>query len=219
VGAEASQIGLRKLLSIPIVLVFPLSTAGRQIGEPDDRIKAVGLLKPDINLPHTLFHFDATFAMTNDMIRPSYFQHQSCNRTQKKRGAAVMEFVIVLPFFLLIIGATVELCSAAFLKQALAISAYEGARVAVRRTGTVENTEAKVRDILAQRGVTLVGVSSAVLVSPDPSTASELDPISVRVRAPISNNTVIPFSWLRLLSSNELEYRVVLRKESVTVVE
>ncbi len=157
--------------------------------------------------------------MTIDTIRPSFFQRRNCFRVSQRRGAAVLEFVIVLPFFLLIIGATVELCSAAFLKQAMAISAYEGARVAVRRTGTAENTEARVRDVLAQRGVSLVGVSSAVLVSPDPSTAQELDPITVRVRAPISNNTVIPFSWLRLLSSNELEYRVVLRKESVTVVE
>ena len=140
-------------------------------------------------------------------------------RAAECRGAAVLEFAIVLPFFLLIVGGTIELCSVAFLKQSLAIAAYEGARVAVRRNGTFDYTDAKIRDILNQRGVTLDGVSNPVTIIPDPSEAGLLDPITVCVRAPLTNNTVVPFSWMRFVSSNQVEARVVLRKESITVSE
>jgi Flp pilus assembly protein TadG len=146
--------------------------------------------------------------------------HQAKSSSGRRyRGSAVVEFVIVLPFFFLIVGATIELCSVSFLKQSLTIAAYEGARVAVRRGGTVDNTEARILAILSQRGVTVDGATAPVTITPDPATAQVLDPIVVRVRAPLQQNTIIPFSWLRLMRANEVEGRVVLRKEIVTVPE
>lgn len=130
-----------------------------------------------------------------------------------RRGAALVEFVMVAPFFLLIIGATVELCSLTFVRESLAIAAYEGGRLAVRRTGTLENTDAKVREILQQRGVDLTAEPNPITITPDPATAGILTPITIRVRAPLKGNTVVPFSWLQVFNSNAIESQVVMRKE------
>ena len=137
----------------------------------------------------------------------------------RRRGAALIEFVMVVPFFLLIIGATVELCSIMFLKESLTVAAYEGGRLAVRRTGTMQNTEDKIVEILAQRGVVMEVESNPISITPDPATANVLDPITIRITAPLSGNTVVPFSWLKIMNANDIECQIVMLKESASIVD
>ncbi len=131
----------------------------------------------------------------------------------------MVEFAIVIPFFLLIISATIELCSITFLKETLAVAAYEGGRLAVRRTGSLANTDAKIRDVLSQRGVNLNGESNPITITPDPATAAVLDPITIHICAPLSQNTIVPFSLMRIMNSNSVECQIVMRKESEPIGE
>jgi len=43
---------------------------------------------------------------------------------QNKRGAAVVEFAILLPVFVLILFGSIEACSMIFLQQSLEMAAY-----------------------------------------------------------------------------------------------
>jgi len=64
-----------------------------------------------------------------------------------------VEAALVLPFIVLVILATTEACNRIFLKQSLAIMAYEGARVALIPDSTFEDIEMQVEDIGEIRGL------------------------------------------------------------------
>ena len=136
------------------------------------------------------------------------------NRNGRKRfGVAATELAIVIPFILLIIGSSIEICSAIFLKESLTVAAYEGGRVAVQRKGDAEKASARIRQVLEERGVDIEGFSNAILFEPQPEEADVLQPISIRVRAKISKNNLIPFSWLAYATENNIEAKIVMRKE------
>ena len=52
-------------------------------------------------------------------------------RPQESRGVAAAELAVCLPVIVLIVIATIEACSALFLKQSLTAAAYEGVRTAI----------------------------------------------------------------------------------------
>jgi TadE-like protein len=107
-------------------------------------------------------------------------------RLQTRRGVAVAELVFCLPIVLLLAFGTMEICAALFLRETLAISAYEGARVGVKRRATQEDAYNAASNILAARGIT----GAVVDVNPsDFSTIGALDPITITVRAPVSSNS------------------------------
>lgn len=70
-----------------------------------------------------------------------------------RRGAAVTELAITIPIIALIVLGTIETCSMLFLKQALRIAAFEGARVALAPKSALANVEAGCNEILSARKV------------------------------------------------------------------
>ena len=70
-----------------------------------------------------------------------------------RRGAAAVEFAVLLPVFVLLVLGTIEATSMIFLQQTLEIAAYEGARVGLVPDSTDGNVEGAARQILDARNV------------------------------------------------------------------
>lgn len=135
--------------------------------------------------------------------------------SKPRKGAAAVECALVLPLLFLITFGTIEACSTIFLKESVTIAAYEGARQAIMRRATSEDTIDAVDDILELRGVDVSTLGDDyVSVTPNPTTANLLDPITVTVRAPTNGNTVIPApNWFSWFSNRQVTATVVMRKE------
>ena len=57
---------------------------------------------------------------------------------RKARGVAAAELAVCLPIVVLMVIATIEACSAVFLKQSLTVAAYEGVRTALEEGATAK---------------------------------------------------------------------------------
>ncbi len=107
---------------------------------------------------------------------------------------AAVELAMCLPVIMLLVIGTVETCSMIFLKQSLAIAAYEGARTAVIPNATTEQVQAACKQVLTDRKV----VDATVTVKP--SNIAILKPgdfVDVTVVAPCSANSIVPIRFYR----------------------
>jgi hypothetical protein len=94
---------------------------------------------------------------------------------------------------LLIMFATLEVCSGIFLTETVTVAAFEGARVGVRRRATSQDARDQVEAVLAARNIT----GSTITITPnDFSTLRALDPITVTVTAPTTGNSLYVFDFL-----------------------
>ncbi len=126
---------------------------------------------------------------------------------QNKRGAAVVEFAILLPVFVLILFGSIEACSMIFLQQSLEMAAYEGARVAIVPTTKSSDVENAANQILTPRHIQ----NSSISVTPsDFQSAPYGTFVRVSVSVPCKSNSVIPSS---LYSSRTLTGNVEMMKE------
>jgi Flp pilus assembly protein TadG len=111
-----------------------------------------------------------------------------------RRGVAAAELAVCLPIVVLLVLATIESCSALFLKQSLTAAAYEGVRAAIQKGATTANVQTACQQILDDRRIK----SSQVTLTP-PSLAS-LKPgdfIDVTVSAPCNSNSPVPTTFFR----------------------
>ncbi len=126
---------------------------------------------------------------------------------QNKRGAAVVEFAIVLPVFVLILFGTIEACSMIFLQQSLKMAAYEGARVAIVPTTRSSDVESAANQILTPRHIQNASIS----VTPNDFQSAPYGTfVRVSVSVPCLSNSVIPSS---LYSPRTLTGNVEMMKE------
>jgi Flp pilus assembly protein TadG len=113
---------------------------------------------------------------------------------RKRRGVAATEFAVCLPIVVLLVVGTIEACSMIFLKQSLAIAAYEGARTAIVPGVTKAQVDAACNQLLADRKV------KGATISIKPSDIASLNPgdyVDVTVTAPCNNNSVVPNTFYR----------------------
>jgi Flp pilus assembly protein TadG len=111
-----------------------------------------------------------------------------------RRGVAAAELAVCLPVVVLLVIATLEACSAVFLKQSLTVSAYEGVRTAIVPGATPASVQTACNQILKDRKVK----GASVTVSP--SNISALKPgdyVDVIVTAPCASNSVVPVKFYR----------------------
>jgi hypothetical protein len=99
-----------------------------------------------------------------------------------------------LPIVVLLVIATVESCSALFLKQSLTASAYEGVRAAIEKGATAASVQTACNQILTDRRIqgSQVKLSSASITSLKPG-----DFIDVTVSAPCTPNSPVPSTFFR----------------------
>jgi Flp pilus assembly protein TadG len=115
-------------------------------------------------------------------------------RKPNSRGVAAAELAVCLPVVVLIVIATIEACSALFLKQSLTVAAYEGARTALADRTIPGSVQAAANQILTDRKVkgATVTVSPANIASLQPG-----DYIDITVSAPCNSNSVVPTTFYR----------------------
>ena len=111
-----------------------------------------------------------------------------------RRGVAAAELAVCLPIVVLMVIATIEACSALFLKQSLTIAAYEGVRTAIEEGATASNVQAACSQILTDRKI------KSATVTLKPSNPATLNPgqfIDVTVTAPCGPNSLVPAAFYR----------------------
>ena len=82
--------------------------------------------------------------------------------------------------------ATLEICSAIFVKETLTVACYEGARVGVKRNATADAVKLTCEDVLDARNV----VDYTITVTPNNfDSLDALDPIQVNVSIPTAKNS------------------------------
>lgn len=115
-------------------------------------------------------------------------------RRRKARGVAAAELAVCLPVIVLIVMATIEACSALFLKQSLTVAAYEGVRAAIDETATTTSIQAACNQILADRKIkdATIKISPANIDSLNPG-----DYVDITVSAPCTSNSLVPATFYR----------------------
>jgi Flp pilus assembly protein TadG len=125
-----------------------------------------------------------------------------CSKPRRqRRGVAAAELAVCLPIVVLLLIGSIEACSMIFLKQSLAVAAYEGARTAIVPGATSAEVTAACDQVLADRKIT------GGVVTVKPKNIDALTPgdfVDVTVSAPCSANSVVPNTFYRgrTLSSN-----------------
>jgi len=133
-----------------------------------------------------------------------------CHQRNMRSGVAVVEAAICLPLIVLLMLGTLEICSGYYLKESLTIAAYEGARAAVKRRATAEDAEAQVLAFLESRDVSLNDSGKIEIIPPDFSDLDALDPITIRVTANTTGNSVLIFD---AMLNRDITAEVVMVRE------
>lgn len=124
-----------------------------------------------------------------------------------RKGAAVIEFAIIIPVFMLLVLGTIETCNMIFLQQSLEIAAYEAARVTLIPSADTADVNTAATQILVPRRVN----NATIAVTPvNFRTAAYGTFIKVEVSAPCANNSVFP---LRFYGSRTLKGTVEMMME------
>ncbi len=126
---------------------------------------------------------------------------------QSRRGVATVEFAIVAPLFFMLVLGCIELGRALMVQQILTNASRTGARDAVTLSGTEASAIAAASDFAD--GASVGGIE--VTVTPNPSTASSGDMITVTVTVPYANVTWVPAPWF--MGGKTLTASSVMRKE------
>jgi hypothetical protein len=129
-------------------------------------------------------------------------------RHQKRDGIAATECALVIPIILAFTLFTIEMCTIMFLKEAVTIAAYEGARVGIQRGGTDSLVQFRVGEFLDERGITYSS-DSVIISSPGFDGADELEHVQTTVVVPASGN--LPFGWF--FGGMQISGKVTMRKE------
>jgi Flp pilus assembly protein TadG len=119
----------------------------------------------------------------------------------RRRGVAAAELAVCLPIVVLLVIATIEACSALFLKQSLTAAAYEGVRTAIEQNATPATVQAACNQILADRKI------QDAKVTIKPANIAALNPgdfVDITVSAPCDSNSAVPTAFYRgrTLSAN-----------------
>jgi Flp pilus assembly protein TadG len=128
---------------------------------------------------------------------------------KRRRGAAAVEFAIVLPVFVILVFGMIEYGRMVMVQQVITNASREGARRAVLDGATTTSVQSAVTSYLTNASVN--GGSTAV--SPNPTTAASGDPITVTVSIPFSSVSWLPSPMY--LGGKTLSASTTMRRESV----
>lgn len=127
----------------------------------------------------------------------------------QRRGAAVVEFALVIPVMLVFTFGMIELSRMSMVKESLTQASREGARIGVRPTATIEAIRAGVAEELE-----ILGLATAqVTVTPEVlSEAMPGDNVRVEVSIPFSDASWVPNFFE--FSTSTIKSETVMRRES-----
>lgn len=131
-------------------------------------------------------------------------------RNRARSGLATVECALSLPVLLTFTIATMDVCSAIFLKEAITIAAYEGARAGAEQGATNSIATSRVKSLLDQRTITYNNANVVTISSPGFDTAPALTHVTVTVTVPCANNLISP---AKLFMNRNLTASVTVRKQ------
>lgn len=124
-----------------------------------------------------------------------------------RQAVAAVELAICLPLMVIFTFASIEMCSAIYLRQTLTIAAYEGARVACHPQGMTADAHAAAQRILTERRVN----GGTIATSPSNfNGVAKGTIIQVSITAPVAANSLLRFG---LFGSSQLTADCSMRKE------
>lgn len=130
-------------------------------------------------------------------------------KRHQRRGAAVVEFALVIPVMLVFTFGMIELSRMSMVKESLTQASREGARVGVRPTATAAAVRARVAEELEILGLT----TAQVTITPDVlSEAMPGDNVRVEVSIPLSDASWVPNYFE--FGSSTIQSETVMRRES-----
>jgi hypothetical protein len=106
---------------------------------------------------------------------------------------AAAEFAVCLPMLVLALLGMIECCTMVFLKQSLAVAAYEGAHTALQPGASSDDVRAVCTQILRDRRVQ----NADIRITPNLESTDEGQYLTVAISAPTRPNSVLPAPLLR----------------------
>ncbi|MEO8494509.1 MAG: TadE/TadG family type IV pilus assembly protein [Planctomycetota bacterium] len=137
--------------------------------------------------------------------------HKVCRSFRKQRGTAAVEFAVVAPIFVLLLFGMIEYGRMVMVQQMLTNATREGARRAVLDGTTVANVKTTVKDYLSGGNITVN--DNEITVKPDPTTATNGNPVTVSLTVPFSRVSWLPSPMF--LGNASMTATSVMRRESV----
>jgi Flp pilus assembly protein TadG len=131
-------------------------------------------------------------------------------RRKGRRGAAVVEFAVVAPVFVMLVFGMIEYGRMVMVQQLITNESREGARRAVLDGATTAEVQTAVTSYLTNSSVS--GATVTVNPSP-PSSAGYGAPVTVTVSVPFSQVSWIPTPMF--LTGKTLTASSVMRRETV----
>lgn len=111
----------------------------------------------------------------------------------ERRGAALVEFALVAPIFLLLVVGSVEFGRAIMVQEALTNASREGARTGTVDGATASDVTAAVNNYLS--GMSISGATTSVTPSDLGPTTADGTQVTVSVSIPYSSVTWVPSPW------------------------
>lgn len=132
--------------------------------------------------------------MSRTIARPERKRPTHRRAAENRKAAAVVEFAVLLPIMIVLVFGSIEVANGIFLKQALAVSAYEGARAAARTAATDNDVRTRISEVLTSRGIK----NETVTISPVLTSVTRGTTITVTVTVPRTElGTAIPLNFLK----------------------
>lgn len=115
-------------------------------------------------------------------------------KLKNRRGAAVVEFAIVAPVFILLVFGIIEFGRAIMVKQVLVNASREGARQAVLDGSTLTEAQGRIDVYLTAAAIDGAQTEYAIngVVVGDPTAATFGEAITVRVSVPFDSVSLLP---------------------------
>ncbi len=156
------------------------------------------------NCPSSHDHPDSSDHPDNRVNRPV----RKCRRM--RRGAAVVEFAIVVPLFFLLVFGMIEFGRLVMVQQVLTNASREGARRAVLQGVSDSDVQAAVEEYLAKAAISGASVS-VTTQEPTPPDAAESRTVTVAI--PFSQVSWLPSPMY--LGDTTLSASTAMRRETV----
>ena len=128
-------------------------------------------------------------------------------RRRDRKGASAVEFAVMAPIFALFVFGIIEFGRTMMVQQVLVNSSRVGARLASMPNQTTSSVVSAAEEYA--EGASVTGVN--VTVTPDPSTVTAGDLITVNVSVPFDQVSWLPSAWF--MGGRQLESESVMRRE------
>jgi Flp pilus assembly protein TadG len=131
-----------------------------------------------------------------------------------RRGAAVVEFAVVAPLFILLVFGMIEYGRMVMVQQVLTNASREAARKSVLDGANASTIKTETVNYLTSGGVKSVTASQITINPTNPTTAAAGAPVTVTISIPFSGQSWLPSGMFPTAKAKTLTATAVMRREA-----